>query len=174
MGCTGFPGMGICSNEFAYIVLACLVPHMFGFIEYNTLDQTADGKDWLMSMNCSWRPNGPLLRAIWTILYTGTGYAAYLILITAGGYNKATEIALNCWLLMIINNMHWGHLMFKVRRLELCLANRTVGQFLTFVTARLFYCHSRQAAYIMYGYWMWTLLSWVHNYDLWKKNPLHR
>ena len=39
MGCTGFPGMGICSNEFAYIVLACLVPHMFGFIEYNTLDQ---------------------------------------------------------------------------------------------------------------------------------------
>merc|ERR1712055_158468 len=105
-------------------------------------------------MNCSWRPNGPLLRAIWTILYTGTGYAAYLILITAGGYNKATEIALNCWLLMIINNMHWGHLMFKVRRLELCLANRTVGQFLTFVTARLFYCHSRQAAWFSCFAWV--------------------
>merc|ERR1719348_2038362 len=54
-------------------------------------------------MNCFWRPNGPVFRAIWTILYTGTGYSAYLIMITAGGYNKATEIALNCWLLMIIN-----------------------------------------------------------------------
>ena len=43
------------------------------------------------------------------------------------------------------------HYRLQVRRLELCLANRTVGQFLTFMTARLFYCHSRQAAYIMYG-----------------------
>ena len=34
-------------------------------------------------------------------------------MVTAGGYNEATEIALNLWLLMIINNMHWGHLMFK-------------------------------------------------------------
>jgi len=174
MGCSGFANGGICSNEFAYIVLSCLVPHFFGFIEYNTLEQTADGKDWLMSMECFWRPHGPMYRSIWTLLYTGTGYAAYLVFVTAGGYHEGTEICLNLWLLMIINNMHWGHLMFKVRRLELCLANRTVAVFLTWITARLFYCHSRHAAYIMFGYCNWVLLSWAHNYDLWKKNPFHR
>ena len=42
------------------------------------------------------------------------GYAAYLVFVTAGGYHEGTEICLNLWLLMIINNMHWGHLMFKV------------------------------------------------------------
>ena len=42
------------------------------------------------------------------------GYAAYLIIVTGGGYHQGTEIALNTWLLMVINNMHWGHLMFKV------------------------------------------------------------
>ena len=130
------------------------------------------------------------------------GYAAYLIIVTGGGYHQGTEIALNTWLLMVINNMHWGHLMFKVmyslqirrclkpscicfsmmkieittslgkatafqdwltgcglillshkqvRRLELCMANRTIAVFLTVAAARLFYCHSRQAAYFMYG-----------------------
>jgi len=174
MGCTGFSSGGICSNEFAYIVLSCLVPHFFGFIEYNLLEQTADGKDWLVSMECFWRPHGPTYRFIWTVLYTGTGYAAYLVLVTAGGWHAGTEICMNMWLLMTLNNMHWGHLMFKVRRLELCMANRTVALFLTLFTARLFYCHSRQAAYFMYGYFMWVALSWAHNYDLWKKNPLHR
>jgi len=174
MGCTGFANAGICSNEFAYIVLSCLVPHFFGFIEYNILEQTEDGKDWLMSMECFWRPSGSLYRAAWSLLYTGTGYAAYLVIVTGGGYNQATEMALNMWLLMTINNMHWGHLMFKTRRLELCMANRTVAVFLTTITARLFYCQSRQAAYVMYGYALWICLSWAHNYNLWKKNPLHR
>jgi len=174
MGCTGFANGGICSNEFAYIVLSCLFPHFFGFIEYNMLDQTADGKDWLISMNCFWRPHGSIYRAAWTLLYTGTGYSAYLVLVTAGGWTADSNMALLCWILMIINNMHWGHLMFTVRRLELCIANRTIAVFLTMATARLFYCHNRQASYFMWGYVVWVILSWAHNYDLWKKNPLHR
>ena len=35
--------------------------------------------------------------------------------------------------------------------MELCLANRTVAMFLSLITARLFYCVSRHAAYVMYG-----------------------
>jgi len=174
MGCTGFANGGICSNEFAYIVLSCLFPHFFGFLEYNLLDQTADGKDWLKSLDCFWRPHGPIFKSVWSILYTGTGYALYLVIVTAGGYHQGTAPSLYLWLVMTLNNMHWGHLMFKVRRLELCMANRTVQVFLAVWCARMFYCHSQQAAYIMYGYALWTLLSWTHNYNLWKKNPNHR
>merc|ERR1719192_2750164 len=74
-------------------------------------------------MNVPWRPNGWQYRCVWSILYTGTGYAAVLIYFTAGGWDKA-RISLNSWLTMTLINMQWGHLMFTVRRLELCMANR--------------------------------------------------
>ena len=39
MPCQGFSSGGICSNEFAYVVLSCLIPHIAGYIEFNMQSQ---------------------------------------------------------------------------------------------------------------------------------------
>ena len=171
MPCQGFASGGICSNEFAYVVLSCLIPHIAGYIEFNMQSQDPQAKSWYKSLKVPWRPSGMIYRPIWTFLYTGTGYAAYLVLVSGGGFNETTHIPLINWIVQLFVNLMWGHLMFKSRRLELALANRLVLVFLVFLTAWGFSCINEYASKIMYGYLMWCLLSMSHNYNVWKLNP---
>lgn len=171
MPCQGFSSGGICSNEFAYVVISCLIPHIVGYIEFNLQQQDPEAKSWYKSLKVPWRPSGMIYRPVWTFLYTGTGYAAYLVLVSGGGFNQTTHIPLINWCTQLIVNLMWGYLMFKSRRLELALANRLVLVFLVFLCAWGFSCINPYASKIMYGYLIWCMLSMSHNYNVWKLNP---
>jgi len=169
-----FPPETVPVEALTFLPFSSLPWDNFWCIEFNMSTQDPEAKAWYKSLKVPWRPSGVIYRPIWTFLYTGTGYAAYLVLVSAGGFNYTSHIPLINWVAQLLVNLMWGHLMFKHRRLELALANRLVLVFLVFLCAWGFACINPHASQIMYGYLLWCLLSMSHNYNIWKLNPEHR
>jgi len=68
-------------------------------------------------------------------------------------------------------NLSWGPIFFRVRNLELALANRVVLWLSVLLCVLTFHCINPHASNIMLAYLLWVSVSCIHNYRIWKFNP---
>jgi len=171
MGC-GFGIFGsLCETKAFQVIFACMLPHICGFIVYNFVNSAKIPSEWYHRLAVPWRPAGIAYRPLWTLLFTGTGYAAYLVWRDAGGCKGSAITPIVLWFTQLTLNLSWGPIFFRVRNLELALANRVVLWLSVLLCVLTFHCINPHAANIMLAYLLWVSVSCIHNYRIWKFNP---
>uniref|UniRef100_A0A1B6L1U6 Translocator protein n=1 Tax=Graphocephala atropunctata TaxID=36148 RepID=A0A1B6L1U6_9HEMI len=152
------------------MVGAIALPHVGAFISVRFLGD--DWRPWFETLRKpSWTPPGYVIGAVWKCLYTGIGYASYLVWKEGGGFNGAAKIPLAVYAAQMSLNYAWSPIFFGKHALkeafyEILLLDAAVAG-----TGYLFYQVSPLAGYLYIPYLMWLSLATVINYRIWRGNP---
>ncbi|XP_035239350.1 translocator protein [Anguilla rostrata] len=120
----------------------------------------------------SWRPPNGAFGVVWTGLYTGMGYASYLVWKELGGFKQEEALVpLGLYGLQLALNWAWTPIFFGAHKItaglvDIVLLTGTVG-----ATMVSWYPISRPATLLMTPYLLWLCLATCLNYCIWRDNP---
>ncbi|XP_050429618.1 translocator protein [Adelges cooleyi] len=146
------------------------VPNIGGFIGGIYVRKNIKG--WYETLNRpSWRPPNYMFAPVWTTLYTGMGYASFIVYRDGGGFQGAAKIPLILYSSQLLLNWAWSPLFFHFHKLkwslfEICalwanVAGCTVA----------FYQVNKVAGSLMIPYLGWLSLATALTYYIYKNNP---
>jgi tryptophan-rich sensory protein len=117
----------------------------------------------------SWTPSGAVIGAIWTVLYTLMGVAAWLVWRRRDTDGRAA--ALTAFMSQLTLNTAWSGIFFGLRMPGLAVAEVLVLETAVIVTIMLFRRVSPPAAWLLAPYAAWTAFAAVLNVMIWRMNP---
>lgn len=118
----------------------------------------------------SWRPPRWMFAPVWTSLYTGMGYASYLVYRDGGGFDGAARLPLTIYGVNLLANWSWSPMFFKYQRFGVAFA---IGQVINVTAVGMayhFYEINEVAGYLIVPYCMWLCLATVLSYNIYRDN----
>ncbi len=116
----------------------------------------------------SWTPSGAVIGAVWTVLYTLMGVAAWLVWRRRDTAGRAA--ALTAFIAQLTLNTAWSAIFFGLRMPGLAAAEVLVLEAAVIVTIMLFRRVSPPAAWLLVPYAAWTAFAAVLNVMIWRMN----
>lgn len=152
--------------EYAKPISLTLLPHLGGFLGgFITRKNVKNWYDKEM-VKPDWRPPNWAFGPVWTTLYTGMGYASYLVYRDGGGLEGPASTALSLYAAQLALNWSWTPVFFGAK--QVALAGVIIVGLLgtTMATAYFFYPINRTAAYLMMPYIAWVGLASALNWSV--------
>ncbi|GFS75296.1 translocator protein [Nephila pilipes] len=156
-------------EKYRSITGAIALPHLGGIAA--AFITRKEVKTWYETLKRpAWRPPNWMFAPMWTSLYTGMGYASYLVWKEGGGFNGPAKIPLMIYGGNLVLNWIWTPIFFGAHKKGLALVEIislwcTIG-----ICTYSFYPISKTAAYIMLPYWAWVSLASALTYCIWRDN----
>ncbi|XP_059469209.1 translocator protein-like [Neocloeon triangulifer] len=119
----------------------------------------------------SWTPPDWVFGPVWTSLYTGMGFASYLVWRDGGGFGGEGQTALALYGAQLAINWVWSPIFFGRQNIgggliNIILMYGTAGA-ATVAMGKI----NPTAGYLMVPYMLWLSLATALNYSIWKNNP---
>ncbi|XP_065583528.1 translocator protein-like [Artemia franciscana] len=150
-------------------VAATLFPNVGGI--FGALITRREVKTWYPTLNKpEWRPPNWAFGPVWTALYTGMGYASYLIYKEAGGFNGAAKLPLALYASQLALNWAWTPIFFGLHSIKGGLIDILLLDAAAAATAYSFFKVNSTAGWILAPYLAWLSVATALNYYVWKNN----
>uniref|UniRef100_A0A3B3RQ59 Translocator protein n=1 Tax=Paramormyrops kingsleyae TaxID=1676925 RepID=A0A3B3RQ59_9TELE len=146
------------------------LPHLGGLS--GSIITRREVKTWYPSLiKPAWGPPNSAFPVVWMGLYTGMGYASYLVWKELGGFTQDAVVPLGLYGLQLALNWAWTPIFFgahsiKLALIEIVILTGTVG-----ATMVSWYPISCPATLLMVPYLAWLCLATCLNYCIWRDNP---
>ncbi|NXE81121.1 TSPO protein, partial [Cochlearius cochlearius] len=153
----------------AYALGFTVLPHIGGFLSwfFNRKEMPV----WYEKLKKpSWCPPCKILSVAWSVLYTGMGYASYLIWNDLGGYSSKIFIPLGLYGAQLALNWAWTRFFFRARNLKLALINVLCLDGLAIGTVFSWFHINKIAVLLMVPYLGWLAVATYLTTRIWKDN----
>ncbi|XP_046382545.1 translocator protein-like [Ischnura elegans] len=148
---------------------AIAIPHVAGGINALLIRPLSD--PWYQELKKpSWRPPSAAFAIVWSTLYTGMGYASYLIWKDGGGINGAARIPLTLYASQLALNWSWNPVFFYFRSLKWSLVDMSFLWCNVAACIFEFWKINKTAGILMTPYLAWLTLALSLNYCIWRDN----
>jgi len=115
----------------------------------------------------SWTPYGATIGAVWTVLYTFMGIAAWIVWRRGSG---GPQRQLAIYALQLLLNAGWSALFFGLRSPGLALLEIGILWLAILATAVTFWKVSKLAGALMAPYLIWVTFAGILNAMIWRMN----
>uniref|UniRef100_A0A1B6MSK1 Translocator protein n=1 Tax=Graphocephala atropunctata TaxID=36148 RepID=A0A1B6MSK1_9HEMI len=117
-----------------------------------------------------WRPPRMAFPIVWSGLYTGMGYASYLVWKDGGGFEGPAQLPLAMYGAQLALNFSWSPIFFGMHSLKGAFINILLLDVAAAWTAYRFHEVTPLAGYLMLPYLVWLSLATALNYRIWQDN----
>ncbi|XP_060529881.1 translocator protein [Cylas formicarius] len=117
-----------------------------------------------------WRPPNWAFAPVWTSLYTGMGYASYLVWRDGGGFEGAARLPLVVYGSNLLFNWAWTPIFFGARDIKLALIEMQLVNATAVATAFLFHRINPIAGLLIVPYCLWLSVATTLNYVIYRDN----
>jgi benzodiazapine receptor len=153
-------------RQIAGLVVSLLV--VFGIATLGGFLTNLSVATWYPSLEKpSWTPSGATIGAVWTILYTFMGIAAWIVWRSGSG---GRQRPLGIYALQLVLNAGWSALFFGLRSPGLALLEIGILWLAILATAVTFWKVSKLAGVLMTPCLLWVTFAGVLNALIWKMN----
>ncbi|XP_032833491.2 translocator protein isoform X1 [Petromyzon marinus] len=150
-------------------VCATLLPHVGGIV--GGLLTRSEIKGWYEGLKKpAWRPPNRAFPVVWPLLYTGMGYASYLVWRDVGGFTDDAVTPLGLYGAQLALNWMWTPIFFKAHRMGLAFAEILLLCGTAAATAVSWCPINTTAAMLMVPYLAWLSFAAALNYRVWQDN----
>ncbi|KAJ2941616.1 hypothetical protein O0L34_g14673 [Tuta absoluta] len=133
-----------------------------------------DGKDtaWYDNLKkAPWNPPKWVFGPAWTVLYSGMGYASYLVWEECDGFTEDAALPLTLYGGQLLLNWAWTPIFFGLKDYKLALIEISVLGGAAAATAAAFFKVNQTAGLLMLPYLAWLGYATSLSYYIWKNNP---
>ncbi|XP_052900384.1 translocator protein [Anopheles moucheti] len=156
-------------SEIVKIAGAVILPHVGGFVNGKLTRMQITG--WYNQLNFpSFRPPNWLFAPVWISLYTGMGYASFLVWKTGGGFSGPARIPLMLYATQLALNWAWTPIFFVKHDLKWSLVEILALTGTVAATGCAFYEINKLAGYLFIPYFAWCAFASMLNYKIYKLN----
>ncbi|KAL3269509.1 hypothetical protein HHI36_008575 [Cryptolaemus montrouzieri] len=120
------------------------------------------------------RPPNWAFGPVWTALYSGIGYASYLVYKEGSGFDGPAKLPLILYGTNLIANWAWTPIFFGAKDLKLALYEINLITATAIGTGYMFFKIKPLAGYIFIPYIAWLGLATWLNYSIARDNPSPR
>ncbi|KAG8302644.1 translocator protein-like [Homalodisca vitripennis] len=118
-----------------------------------------------------WKPPKIAFSIVWPALYSGMGYASYLVWKEGGGFHGAAQLPLAAYGTQLALNVAWSPIFFGKKSIKGGLITIGLLDAAVVATTYMFYQVTPTAAYIMLPYLAWLVYATALNHRVWRDNP---
>ena len=156
-------------SDYIVPVGASLLPHVGGFFGgYVTKNNI---KTWYEHLQKpGWRPPNWTFAPVWTALYTGMGYASYLVYRDGDGFQGDAALPLALYGTQLALNWAWTPLFFGAHKLGASLIEIGLLWSVAGACGYAFWKVNKTAGYLFIPYMGWLTLATALTYKIWKDN----
>ncbi|KAK3098514.1 hypothetical protein FSP39_020237 [Pinctada imbricata] len=156
-------------SDYVEPVVASLIPHIGGIL--GSFVSRSNIKTWYEHLERpSWRPPNWIFGPVWTALYTGMGYASYLVYRDGGGLQGDAAMPLALYGTQLALNWAWSPIFFGAHKLGLATIE-IVGLWGSIVaTTVAFHPINATASYLMMPYLAWVTFATALTFRIWQLN----
>ncbi|XP_063834770.1 translocator protein-like [Ostrinia nubilalis] len=156
------------------MVAGMIIPNVGGWLGTLTMIgqvKSPDGKAWYQLIHKpSWNPPNWVFGPAWTTLYTGMGFASYLVFQNCGGFTERAMIPLSLYGGQLILNWLWTPVFFGLHQIQLAFFHMLALDAAAAVCTASFMQVNRTAGYLMLPYLAWLGFATCLNYSIWQLN----
>ncbi|XP_055911875.1 translocator protein [Eupeodes corollae] len=157
------------SSEFLKIAGAIMLPNLGGFVNGQITRKHID--NWYRHLNFpSYRPPNWIFAPMWTSLYSGMGYASYLVWRDGGGFGGDAQLPLIAYGTQLALNWAWTPIFFGKQKMLAGLVDLLALTATSSLCGVLFFKINRVAGYIFIPYVAWLSFASLLNYSVYKLN----
>ena len=157
-------------RDFLKIAGAVLLPNLGGIVNGQITRKNLD--NWYKHLTFpSYRPPNWIFAPMWTSLYSGIGYASYLVWRDGGGFSGEARTPLAVFGAQLALNWAWTPLFFGQHNIKGALVDLIALTGTSAACGLLFYKVNHLAGYIFIPYVAWLGFATLLNYEVMKLNP---
>ncbi|XP_018321224.1 translocator protein [Agrilus planipennis] len=149
---------------------AVLLPHIGGFA--GAIATRSNVETWYKGLQkpCFTPPTWSF-GCVWSGIYSGIGYASYMVWRDGGGFEGEARLPLAVYATNLALNWAWTPIFFGAKKTQLALYEINLITATAVATGVLFYKINPIAGYLFIPYIAWLGLATALNYKIWKDNP---
>lgn len=156
-------------GECRRILGAVLLPNVGGWISgYSVKNNYGSWYDSLKKPE--WQPPKASFGIVWTAMYSGMGYASYLVWRDGGGFSGDAKLPLALYGTQLALNFAWSPIFFGVHCMKGGLIVIGLLTATATATAHMFYNINKTAGYLFIPYIAWLGFASALNYVIWRDN----
>ncbi|VVC94511.1 translocator protein-like [Leptidea sinapis] len=157
------------------LIGAMVLPNVGGWLGALSMAgqvRSPTGKAWYDDLNKpSWQPPKWVFGPAWTALYTGMGYASYMVYEDCGGFTDDSLVPLGLFASQLVLNWTWSPIFFKFHKLGLAFYHILALDVAAGACTVSFFRVNKKTLYLMAPYLCWLTFASFLNYTIWKLNP---
>ena len=141
----------------------------FAFAGLGSAATTPGLADWYASLaKPTWNPPNWIFAPVWSTLFLMMAVAAWLVWCRSG--LKGSRAAMLSFGVQLLLNVAWSFLFFWLQSPSMALVEIAILWLAIAVTIRLFFNHSKIAAWLMAPYLCWVSFAAFLNFTIWSLN----
>ncbi|XP_014365187.2 translocator protein [Papilio machaon] len=118
----------------------------------------------------TWTPPNWIFGPAWTALYTGMGYASYMVYEDCGDFNEKAVLPLALYGGQLVLNWMWTPIFFGMHKIGWALIHILTLDIAAAMCAVSFFKVNSNTAYFMTPYLCWLAFATCLNHSIWELN----